>query len=70
MSSLTQNEISIGFIAKVLTAMISNVLSQTFRISLFLSCIRSMRYAGASEYKWLKMQNESRLQLFSQRNYT
>lgn len=30
------------------TAMISRVLSQTLRISAFLSCIRSIRYAGAS----------------------
>lgn len=29
--------------------MMSNVLSHTLRISVFLSCIRSMRYAGASD---------------------
>lgn len=31
--------------------MISSVLSQTLRISVLLSCIRSMRYAGASEIR-------------------
>lgn len=37
------------------TAIISRVLSQTLRISAFLSCIRSIRYAGASGKKWLRM---------------
>lgn len=36
------------------TAMISRVLSQTLRISAFLSCIRSIRYAGASAKKLLR----------------
>lgn len=34
--------------------MISRVLSQTLRISAFLSCIRSIRYAGASGKKLLR----------------
>lgn len=37
------------------TAIISRVLSQTLRISAFLSCIRSMRYAGASGKKLLRI---------------
>lgn len=34
----------------LLTAMISSVLLQTLRISALLSCIKSMRYAGATEF--------------------
>lgn len=37
------------------TAIISRVLSQTLRISAFLSCIRSIRYAGASGKKLLRI---------------
>lgn len=37
------------------TAIMSRVLSQTLRISAFLSCIRSIRYAGASGKKQLRI---------------
>lgn len=37
------------------TAIMSRVLSQTLRISAFLSCIRSIRYAGASGKNLLRI---------------